>query len=132
MDQQKLLGRPLKVYYCPPRPGDVWPPDAGDRFLKKPGIILNIISLTYIYIAHTIYPIITMISCDTYHYICTCMNHIIEYCFFSSNKLINKPIDQFIMFCFCFCFCFCFFVFFFLQREQMPTNHRLNQMISRI
>lgn len=20
------MGRPLKIYYCPPRPGDVWPP----------------------------------------------------------------------------------------------------------
>ncbi|CAM9824276.1 unnamed protein product [Ectocarpus fasciculatus] len=26
LDKTKLLGRPLKVYYCPPRPGDVWPP----------------------------------------------------------------------------------------------------------
>lgn len=26
MDKAKLLGRPLKIYYCPPRPGDVWPP----------------------------------------------------------------------------------------------------------
>ena len=37
MDKQKLLGRPLKIYYCPPRPGDVWPPEAGDRLLAKPG-----------------------------------------------------------------------------------------------
>lgn len=27
-DKQKFMGRPLKIYYCPPRPGDVWPPDA--------------------------------------------------------------------------------------------------------
>lgn len=27
MDKTKLLGRPLKIYYCPPRPGDVWPPN---------------------------------------------------------------------------------------------------------
>jgi hypothetical protein len=26
MDKQKLMGRPLKIYYCPPKPGDVWPP----------------------------------------------------------------------------------------------------------
>eukprot|EP00607_Mallomonas_marina_P009975 CAMPEP_0182420870 /NCGR_PEP_ID=MMETSP1167-20130531/5951_1 /TAXON_ID=2988 /ORGANISM="Mallomonas Sp, Strain CCMP3275" /LENGTH=357 /DNA_ID=CAMNT_0024597383 /DNA_START=37 /DNA_END=1110 /DNA_ORIENTATION=+ len=26
MDKSKLLGRPLKIYYCPPRPGDKWPP----------------------------------------------------------------------------------------------------------
>lgn len=26
LDKSKLKGRPLKVYYCPPRPGDVWPP----------------------------------------------------------------------------------------------------------
>lgn len=25
-DKQKFMGRPLKIYYCPPRPGDVWPP----------------------------------------------------------------------------------------------------------
>jgi nucleolin len=25
-DKQKFLGRPLKIYYCPPRPNDVWPP----------------------------------------------------------------------------------------------------------
>jgi len=23
------IGRPLKLYYCPPRPGDKWPPVAG-------------------------------------------------------------------------------------------------------
>ncbi len=21
-----MISRPLKIYYCPPRPGDVWPP----------------------------------------------------------------------------------------------------------
>lgn len=26
MDRTKFQGRPLKIYYCPPRPGDVWPP----------------------------------------------------------------------------------------------------------
>lgn len=26
MDKSKVMGRPLKVYYCPPKPGDVWPP----------------------------------------------------------------------------------------------------------
>jgi len=25
-DRTKFMGRPLKMYYCPPRPGDVWPP----------------------------------------------------------------------------------------------------------
>ena len=25
-DRSKFMGRPLKIYYCPPRPGDVWPP----------------------------------------------------------------------------------------------------------
>jgi nucleolin len=25
-DKSKFMGRPLKIYYCPPRPGDVWPP----------------------------------------------------------------------------------------------------------
>lgn len=22
----KFLGRPLKIYFCPPKPGDIWPP----------------------------------------------------------------------------------------------------------
>lgn len=26
MDRTKFMGRPLKIYYCPPRPGDTWPP----------------------------------------------------------------------------------------------------------
>lgn len=26
-DGTKFLGRPLKIYYCPPKPGDVWPPE---------------------------------------------------------------------------------------------------------
>jgi hypothetical protein len=26
-DQSKFMGRPLKIYYCPPRPGDRWPPN---------------------------------------------------------------------------------------------------------
>lgn len=35
-DKSKFMGRPLKLYYCPPRPGDVWPPSSsssskGDR-----------------------------------------------------------------------------------------------------
>ena len=25
-DKSKFMGRPLKIYYCPPRPGDIWPP----------------------------------------------------------------------------------------------------------
>lgn len=29
MDKSKLKGRPLKIYYCPPRPGDKWPPAPG-------------------------------------------------------------------------------------------------------
>ena len=29
MDKSKLKGRPLKIYYCPPRPGDTWPPAPG-------------------------------------------------------------------------------------------------------
>lgn len=28
-DKQKFMGRPLKIYYCPPRPGDTWPPRGG-------------------------------------------------------------------------------------------------------
>lgn len=28
MDRTKFQGRPLKIYFCPPRPGDVWPPVA--------------------------------------------------------------------------------------------------------
>jgi len=27
--------RPLKIYYCPPRPGDTWPPVEGHQ--RKPG-----------------------------------------------------------------------------------------------
>jgi nucleolin len=27
-DRSKFMGRPLKIYYCPPRPGDIWPPPA--------------------------------------------------------------------------------------------------------
>ncbi len=26
-DGSKFMGRPLKIYYCPPRPGDRWPPN---------------------------------------------------------------------------------------------------------
>lgn len=25
-DKSKFMGRPLKIFYCPPRPGDIWPP----------------------------------------------------------------------------------------------------------
>ena len=25
-DGTKFMGRPLKLYYCPPKPGDIWPP----------------------------------------------------------------------------------------------------------
>ena len=28
-DKSKFMGRPLKIYYCPPRPGDQWPPQEG-------------------------------------------------------------------------------------------------------
>lgn len=28
-DRDKFMGRPLKIYYCPPRPGDNWPPVEG-------------------------------------------------------------------------------------------------------
>jgi nucleolin len=31
LDKSKLQGRPLKIYYCPPRPGDVWPPENDGR-----------------------------------------------------------------------------------------------------
>ena len=31
-DKQKFMGRPLKIYYCPPRPGDVWPPRRGPQY----------------------------------------------------------------------------------------------------
>lgn len=27
--------RPLKIYYCPPRPGDVWPPKSSGTSSKK-------------------------------------------------------------------------------------------------
>lgn len=30
-DKSKFMGRPLKIYYCPPRPGDQWPPKEGQR-----------------------------------------------------------------------------------------------------
>jgi len=37
MDKTKLLGRPLKIYYCPPRPGDQWPPaDSGQSGAHNP------------------------------------------------------------------------------------------------
>ena len=29
-DKQKFMGRPLKIYYCPPRPTDQWPPRTGN------------------------------------------------------------------------------------------------------
>ncbi|KAJ1431231.1 hypothetical protein B484DRAFT_448494 [Ochromonadaceae sp. CCMP2298] len=35
-DKSKFLGRPLKLYYCPPRPGDKWPPHGGSG-RGKPG-----------------------------------------------------------------------------------------------
>jgi nucleolin len=28
-DRTKYLGRQLKIYYCPPKPGDIWPPITG-------------------------------------------------------------------------------------------------------
>lgn len=28
-DKQKFMGRPLKIYFCPPKPGDIWPPRGG-------------------------------------------------------------------------------------------------------
>jgi len=28
-DRTKYLGRQLKIYYCPPKPGDIWPPLSG-------------------------------------------------------------------------------------------------------
>lgn len=30
-DKDKFMGRPLKIYYCPPRPGDNWPPVEGSN-----------------------------------------------------------------------------------------------------
>lgn len=33
-DGDKFKGRPLKIYYCPPRPGDNWPPVEGSS--RKP------------------------------------------------------------------------------------------------
>ena len=30
-DKSKYMGRPLKIYYCPPRPGDIWPPRFNGR-----------------------------------------------------------------------------------------------------
>jgi len=35
-DKVKFMGRPLKIYYCPPRPGDVWPPK-GNSYNDGPG-----------------------------------------------------------------------------------------------
>eukprot|EP01031_Cornospumella_fuschlensis_P039208 gene39208-47708_t len=36
-DRTKFKGRPLKIYYCPPRPGDQWPPvDKGASANKRP------------------------------------------------------------------------------------------------
>jgi nucleolin len=34
-DKQKFMGRPLKIYYCPPRPGDVWPPKRGVQYERS-------------------------------------------------------------------------------------------------
>lgn len=31
-DKSKFMGRPLKIYYCPPRPGDIWPPRFDEGF----------------------------------------------------------------------------------------------------
>jgi nucleolin len=36
LDKTKLLGRPLKIYFCPPRPGDVWPPTDQGRGPHNP------------------------------------------------------------------------------------------------
>lgn len=41
-DKQKFLGRPLKIYYCPPRPNDVWPPrEDRQQQAAKPAIQKN-------------------------------------------------------------------------------------------
>jgi nucleolin len=37
-DKQKFMGRPLKIYYCPPRPGDTWPPHGGVSTNRGGGI----------------------------------------------------------------------------------------------
>jgi len=35
-DRSKFMGRPLKIYYCPPRPGDVWPPTGESSSNRRP------------------------------------------------------------------------------------------------
>ena len=35
-DKSKFMGRPLKIYYCPPKPGDTWPPKEGAASKKPP------------------------------------------------------------------------------------------------
>ncbi len=37
MDKSKFLGRPMKIYYCPPKPGDIWPPLGGATSNSKSG-----------------------------------------------------------------------------------------------
>lgn len=36
-DKSKFMGRPLKIYYCPSRPGDKWPPVGGKSSMKGGG-----------------------------------------------------------------------------------------------
>eukprot|EP01038_Epipyxis_sp_PR26KG_P014919 gene14919-20068_t len=37
-DRTKFMGRPLKIYYCPPKPGDKWPPEnSSSTHQNKPG-----------------------------------------------------------------------------------------------
>ena len=35
-DRSKFMGRPLKIYYCPPRPGDIWPPTGEQSSNRRP------------------------------------------------------------------------------------------------
>ena len=32
------FNRPLKLYYCPPKPGDIWPPVGGNSGIKPTGV----------------------------------------------------------------------------------------------
>jgi len=36
LDGSEIMGRPIKVNYAPPRPGDIWPPKPKKQFTQKP------------------------------------------------------------------------------------------------
>ena len=33
-----LIYRELKIYYCPPKPGDIWPPVGGNSSIKPSNV----------------------------------------------------------------------------------------------